>query len=169
MTVSFIPDTFMVTQSKHFCIGRATNQRGSFQERSSTNTGISNISNEHNYRHISIRERKGGGIFQMGAGKPEIRSADCGSSAFVLVNRAVVPMEVGTSLAVPRQDVDSRRLQAGNETPDSDFPCYYRSSGRSDVVLSLEIEIRNGRRRHISSISGTTFGGRENNGKGQDL
>lgn len=105
----------------------------------------------------------------MGAGKPEIRSADCGSSAFVLVNRAVVPMEVGTSLAVPRQDVDSRRLQAGNETPDSDFPCYYRSSGRSDVVLSLEIEIRNGRRRHISSISGTTFGGRENNGKGQDL
>lgn len=126
---------------KHSCIGRAINQRGSFQEKNSTNTGISNISNERNYRHISIHERKGGGVFRVGAGSSEIRSAVCGSSASVLVNRAGTPLGLGTSLAEQRQDVDIRRLQAGNETTHSDFPCYCRSSGRPDVVLSLEIEI----------------------------
>lgn len=39
------------------------------------------------------------------------------------------PVEMGVRVAVPRQTVVFRRLQAGNETPDSDFPCYCRSFG----------------------------------------
>jgi len=84
-------------------------------------------------------QQQGGGVFRVGAGKPEIWSADCGRSACSVAHRVVVPLEMGTSLAEPRQDVDIRRLQAGNETPDSDSPCFSGDCLLFSSCLYLEI------------------------------
>lgn len=75
----------------------------------------------------------------MVAGSPAVRYALCGCSAWIMVDWAVAPVEMGVPLAVWRQTMDIRRLQARNSPSHTDYFGQRCSYGQPYVVLFMEI------------------------------
>ena len=75
----------------------------------------------------------------MGAGSPEIRISVCRNSACFLADRGVAPVEMGVRVAVSRQAVAFRRLQARNETPHIYCHTQHSVDCQPDNVLYLEV------------------------------
>lgn len=82
---------------------------------------------------------EGGRTIRVGAGSPEIRISVCRNSACFLADRGVAQVEMGVRVAVPRQVVVFRRLQARNETPHIYRYTQHRVDCRPDNVLYLEV------------------------------
>lgn len=75
----------------------------------------------------------------MGAGSPAICVANCGCSAWIMVDWVVVSLEMGVPLAIWWQTMVIRRLQARNSPPHTDYHGQRGSYGQPYVVLFVEI------------------------------
>lgn len=75
----------------------------------------------------------------MDAVKSEIRAASCRRFACPMAYGAIAPMEMGVPLAVWRQVVVFRRLQARNTPPGSDYVGECGIGRLPDDVLCVEV------------------------------
>lgn len=94
----------------------------------------------------------------MGAGSPEIRISVCRNSACFLADRGVAQVEMGVRVAVPRQVVVFRRLQARNETPHIYRYTQHRVDCRSDNVLCVKVMVWERVIANTGSVSSTICG-----------
>lgn len=94
----------------------------------------------------------------MGAGSPEIRISVCRDSACFLADRGVAPMEMGVRVAVSRQALAFRRLQARNETPHIYCHTQHSVDCQPDNVLCVKVTVWKRVIANTGSVSSTIFG-----------
>lgn len=101
---------------------------------------------------------EGGRTIRVGAGSPEIRISVCRNSACFLADRGVAPVEMGVRVAVPRQAMAIRRLQARNETPHIYRYPQHSVDCRSDNVLCVKVRVWKRVIANTGSVSSTICG-----------
>lgn len=101
---------------------------------------------------------EGGGTIRVGTGSPEVRISVCLNSACFLADRGVAPVEMGVPVAVLRQTVVFRRLQAGNETPHIYRYPQHSVNCRPDNVLCVKVTVWERVIANTGSVSSTTCG-----------
>lgn len=101
---------------------------------------------------------KGGRTFRVGAGSPEVRISVRHNSACFLADRGVAPVEMGVRVAVPRQAVAFRRLQARNKTPHIYYYTQHSVDCQPDNVLCVKVRVWKRVIANIGSASSTIYG-----------
>ena len=101
---------------------------------------------------------EGGRTIRVGAGSPEIRISVCRNSACFLADRGVAPVEMGVRVAVPRQAVAFRRLQARNKTPHIYYYTQHSVDCQPDNVLCVEVRVWKRVIANIGSALSTIYG-----------